>query len=387
MSQDLKTLFDAEASDFKPVVDRAGFTTMQVDPEEHIKSLAARRDALSPFGISFLDECLGGISNEDLIVIGADTGIGKTQLSLSLGIHSAVNGRKVDYFALEAYEKELQDRVTYRAFAKMFFQAYREGKVKYDDIDPQDYLNGAYVGKYDEIIRAAAQSVSQIQNFHAYYPKSILSLEAFIKKFMAIKNDTDLIIVDHLHYFDYDEEQENRAIKRIVMELKLLSNVHKKPIILVSHVRKMDKRNPQDVPMIVDLHGSSEIAKNATKVVTFGRYYSDDYGDDYTCVAAFKNRFGGNRVYSAALIKYDPQQQTYGKQYILGKTYQHDAKFREWGDKMGRFPHWARSADNKPESFESNGLIRSVPGPNAGKTLAQIKAEGPKRFMPDDLKT
>lgn len=388
MTQDLKTLFAAENDEeFKPMIDRTGFSSMALDPDKHLASLASRREALSPFGLTFLDECLGGISNEDLIVIGADTGIGKTQLSLSLGIHAAINGRTVDYFALEAYEGELQDRIAYKAFAKNYFQAYREGKMKYEDIDPQDYLNGAYVGKYDDMIREAAESVSQIKNFHTYYPKEIMTLELFTKKFMAIKNSTDLVIVDHLHYFDYDEEQENRAIKRIVMELKLLSNVHKKPIILVSHVRKMDKRHPQDVPLIVDLHGSSEIAKNATKVITFGRYYSEEFGDDYTCVAAYKNRFGGNRVYSSALIKYDAQGQTYGKKYILGKAYQHDAKFKQWSDKMGRFPHWAKSAENRPVDFDGNGLIKSVPGPNAGKTLAQIKAEGPKRFMPEDLAT
>jgi hypothetical protein len=180
-----------------------------------------------------------------------------------------------------------------------------------------------------------------------------------------------------LHYFEHDDENENRAIKTIVSALKDLVEGSKVPIILVSHVRKRDRKNLSDVPLIDDLHGSSEISKKATKVITFGRYYSEALGDDHTCIVAYKNRFGGNRVNGGALVAYDPERQTYNSKYVLGKAYDTDGKFKEWNTgKMGPIPHWAKSIDVGSGSVE--GVLESKPGPNYGKTHQEIKQEGPR---------
>jgi replicative DNA helicase len=376
MDKDLQGLMGTDFNEFKPYVERGNeFKSLKMKSSDHIQELQYRKNNLSPFGISFLDDCLGGISNEDLIVIAAGTGGGKTQMSMIMGIHAATMGKKVDYFALEAYDGEIRDRMIYKAFSKLFYNAKKNKLISEDEnCDPQDYLYGKYVGKYDDLINEAVETVGSVKNFNTFYPSKELTIEDFQKAFVGIANDTDLVIVDHLHYFDYGDELENKAIKSIVSILRQLVVKHKKPIILVSHVRKRDRRNLSDVPLIDDLHGSSEISKMATKVITFGRYYSEEYGDNYTCVTVYKNRFGGNRVCGSALILYNNQRQSYDSDYILGKAYDSDGKFREWDvSKMGIIPHWAINI--KCGTGSAKGVITSKPGENYGKEIKNIKKQ------------
>src|SRR5690606_17377988 len=76
--------------------------------------------------------------------------------------------------------------------------------------------------------------------------------------------DTDLIIVDHVHYFDFDDDNENRAIKDLAKIVRQLSIEEQKPIILIAHLRKRDKKNPDLVADLEEFHGSSDLYKIAT---------------------------------------------------------------------------------------------------------------------------
>ena len=153
---------------------------------------------------------------------------------------------------------------------------------------------------------------------------------------------------------------------------------HDKPIILVSHIRKLERNNHRpDVPTLDDLHGSSEIAKTATKVVTFARFTLE--GNEVTLVSAMKNRNDGGRQYWTAALNYDSEAQGYSKNYFLGRV--EHGKFSIWEkDKGEKFPYWAKSAENedKPTWVNQNGLVDSIP---TKKMDEKPKASGSKRYL------
>jgi predicted ATP-dependent serine protease len=53
------------------------------------------------FGIKPLDDALIGLLPNDLAIIGADSGVGKSEICLDLAIHNASKGKKVALYFIE----------------------------------------------------------------------------------------------------------------------------------------------------------------------------------------------------------------------------------------------------------------------------------------------
>ena len=60
------------------------------------------------FGIKYLDAALHGIKPNDLILIGASSGAGKTELCTHIAKTNAKLGKRVRYIALEAEKNEIE---------------------------------------------------------------------------------------------------------------------------------------------------------------------------------------------------------------------------------------------------------------------------------------
>ena len=88
------------------------FTEINLEKLRETKQKFAR-DRLT-FGIDFLNDVTGGIFKNDVIVISAHTGIGKTDLSTIIAQHNALEGRNVYYFALEAFQYEIELRIAFK---------------------------------------------------------------------------------------------------------------------------------------------------------------------------------------------------------------------------------------------------------------------------------
>jgi len=272
---------------------------------EDIKTL--REDAGSPFrvkqkkiltGISFLDEPLNGIMPTDFIVIGAATGLGKTQLSTIIGHNCALNGIKTVFFPLEAYHGEIGDRCKFPLIKDRYFK--ETGKT----IDFKDWATGQLVnteveGVDKKVCEFFEKDVNK--NLIIKYRKEneyyIENFEKDLEDILGIK-DLDLILVDHLHYFNIlDTESENRGIKRIINKMRDISLFKKIPVILISHLRKRDKTNKTIVPMIEEFHGSSEITKNPTQVITMSHAFDVEQPDKHLFPTHFhiaKDRYNGS---------------------------------------------------------------------------------------------
>lgn len=325
---------------------------------EHIDRYRAGENVIR-FGIDYLDDALSGIAANDFVLVGAKTGSGKTELVTNIALNAAQAGKRVHFFALEAADREIERRLKFKVLAKRFRS---EILNRFPDIRfcYQDWAMGLLRNELkDYDLKANDEMEWFYKNLFTYYrTHGNYTVHDFEKQFQAIKNETDLIIIDHLHYFDSDNLNENAAIKEITKKLKDLSDLLGKPIILVAHLRKTDKRFASLVPDIEDFHGSSDIAKIATKAIILAP------AREFTLVnldlkkhvwptyaRIVKSRTDSSRTIPTAVIFFDSKINEYSPGYFLGKINGEN----QWESIPDiNAPSWARkkNRDNVPTVFE-----------------------------------
>lgn len=271
------------------------------------------------FGIKFLDDAVDGFYNNDVIIIGSKTGEGKTAICNMIAEHNARNGRKVLYLALEAEEKEVGRRMKFRNLCRRFFSEnpehyplsynkWRKGKIedKMDYFEP-DVINDVSAWGDNLIVR---------------YREGDFTREDIRTNFISYAKDVDLIILDHLHYVDFEEENENKALKTTLKTIRDLNLQYKKPIIVVTHLRKTDKKFEGLVPEKEDVHGSSDIVKISTVIVLLAPSYEQVEGKEHLFKTYFsipKSRGQSNAMPYVAELYFNIKTGEYDEKYSLGK--------------------------------------------------------------------
>src|SRR3990167_8647623 len=76
---------------------------------------------LGSYGIKPLDDAMLAINTNELIVIAAGSGIGKTELSLAISRHNAIKGKRVAHYNLEGGYIEAIQRMKWREMVDRFF--------------------------------------------------------------------------------------------------------------------------------------------------------------------------------------------------------------------------------------------------------------------------
>lgn len=290
---------------------------------ERIAGHRERRKAIGEgalsFGVSFLDRALGGIFPNDLVLIGAKSGVGKTQLATLVAMWNAYRGKRVHYLALEAEDSEIEYRMLYRLVVDIMWQA------GVDDMDAVNYLDW-YAGRLDarmaEYERKAEPALREaFKTLHTFYRVRDFTGEQMERLLLAIQDQTDLIILDHLHYVDSDDPNENRGYKAIVKKIRDTALNIGKPVIVVAHVRKAERGRAQGVllPSLDDFHGSSDVPKIATKALMLARAPAASARHlSPTYMAALKCRQDGQRTRHVALCSFDYRKNGYETDFVLG---------------------------------------------------------------------
>ncbi len=186
---------------------------------------------------------------------------------------------------------------------------------------------------------------------YTFYKKKGEKFDA--KKFEAqypfVAKECDLTVVDHLGYFDRHETK-NKYTSQVdfVAEIMhiLMDSVftEKKPVVLVSHLRKESPgAEKRIIPSMEDLHGSSDIYKVATKVIMMAKAERKEDADPRfqpTYIRAVKDRYGDNVAHYCACVDFDIQRGEFKEEYILGSTNYQNTKFTEVAKQYE--PYWFR---------------------------------------------
>lgn len=300
------------------------------------------------FHHSFLDECLRGIRPHDLVLIGAETGAGKTDIATAIAKANAKEGKRVHYFALEAEPDEIERRIKYGLLVGL------ASKYKADRAPELTYVDWM-MGHCEDIVGELDQRANQLMLERYGTLKTFYRGESFghadvQRLFQAVHNDTDLIILDHLHYVDLDEDEtEHRGFAKTVKMIRSVALRLGKPVILIAHLRKRDQRAKQAVPHLEDFHGSSELIKNVTHAVMLApaRGFETPWYEAPTFVYVPKDRHGG-ATGLVALCTYDRRWRAYHDKYAIGRIVDGGTKFEPL--KLAQFPRWARSAQQMEQT-------------------------------------
>lgn len=272
-----------------------------------------------PLRVRFLDEILLSILPNDLILIGAETGAGKTELARIIASRTAEAGRHVFYFALEAENLEIERRDKYSILCDLVFK-HRPGRI-------QEMSYPAWFrGKCDDIVGEFEDEAERIVTekrrcLHTYYRGNKFDHRDIQRLFLAINTQADLIILDHLHYIDVEDENENRGFKTLIKMIRDTALGIGKPVILIAHLRKRDGRIKRIVPHIEDFHGSSDIIKIVTHSVLLAPARDIESPAPHianTFMYVPKDRHGG-ATGLVALCKFDRRRKTYEDSYTLGR--------------------------------------------------------------------
>lgn len=213
------------------------------------------------YGIKGLDDYLVWILPWELIVIGAQPWVWKSEIAYNIWITNALNNKKVCMFSLEGSLEESALRYLQKEINRKQYITSAEYRFNLKNVN--------YLEDNVEIDK-------KLSNNLMIFDKKTMPTLSFIKEVIKRKADTvDLFIIDHLHYIPLDWENENRLIGEIMRELKIITDIYKKPVVLISHLRKPSK--DQYEPTEFDFHWSSNISKEATTIVLVSKMQYFDH--------------------------------------------------------------------------------------------------------------
>ena len=328
------------------------FESVSKDAFDELKNRETITNRILSFGIEFLDDALRGIFPDDLILLGAPSGVGKTQLCCNIALSNMQEGKKVHYIALEAAEYEITRRLKYPLVMERYFSD--ENRVRFGQITYTDWLLGKYIKQMRSYEEEAALFLEKAyRDLFVYHKSDRFGISELIESVNFISDKTDLIIIDHVHYFDFDYDNENRAIKEIAKTVRSLALENQKPIILVAHLRKRDKRNEELAAGMEEFHGSSDLYKIATRVITVSPGKMKEDGNFETFFRIPKNRLDGGVSRFLAKELYNPKKGMYERnKYQLGWAEQkRENGFEQIENKY--YPSWAKHRANFVHSSNS----------------------------------
>ena len=286
---------------------------------------------LCNYGIKALDDPLLAIAKNELVIIGADSGVGKSSLVLDIARHNAKSGKRVGLFYLEGGHIEAIQRMKWGDITNYYYN--HKGEHEYKDLDFRKWALNCCKDLTDLSSKVYEESKDKYKNNLFLYPISeefkveelLSSLVEFHKlsdkKFGEFKEgfyDLDLIIIDHLQYFSLDQsDSEITEITRIIRECKKITDHYNIPVILVSHLRKKGK--DRGLPDQEDFYGSSNIPKIATTAITIAPdTKEDDLANNIfpTYFRIVKSRIGLRNNY-AIRCNYNLNLREYEKNYKI----------------------------------------------------------------------
>lgn len=238
---------------------------------------ATNPDDILSFGYDWMDDKMTGIFPGDLILIGGESGTGKTTFATNI-IYKAARTHRCSIFALE-------DRLNNYGMTAIYFEL---GRIRKKLQFPKNYPWNSYRrneikdSNYKALREEAKQNLlagkSNIFFADVKVQMNIDMLEAAIDAQMAL--GTRLFLIDHLHYFDLSKGESTKAdyIEQLMVRLKGIQNRTGASIILIAHYRKMNGL----MPTLDSFKDSIAIVHNSNYVVNLWRKRNNlDEGDEF----------------------------------------------------------------------------------------------------------
>lgn len=215
-------------------------------------------------GYTDLDRLTSGWQQQDLIILAARPGVGKTSLALMLAEHAAIQASAVvAIFSLEMSKKALVMRM-------LCSQA---------NVDAQRFRNGFLSKPEWACVAKALGTLAEARIFLDDSPAmSVLEMRAKAMRLATEQKRLDMIVVDYLQLAKGGKQKyqsENQELTDISHDLKSLAKEMNVPLIALSQLSRKPEDRSDHRPQLSDLRGSGTIEQDAD-VVAF-LYRADQY--------------------------------------------------------------------------------------------------------------
>jgi replicative DNA helicase len=331
-----KEVFQIESSFFTKEVD----TIRKISKEvmEDVVAAGKSEDGVIGVrtGISSLDKGLRGLMHQNLIIIAARPGLGKSSLVHTIARNSAVMfNTPVAIFSLEMSKKEVV-RVIHSIQCEI-----ETDKLISGDLEESEWI------MYNQRVNPVLEAPIFIDDSPGL---TIMELRSKARN-LVMKHGVQLIIVDYLQLMhgvsdkkNFNREQEIGFISRQLKEMAKELNI---PVVALSQLsRAVETRGGDKRPQLSDLRDSGSIEQDADVVIFLYRasYYGfteDSEGvpitPDHTEVIVSKFRNGKTKTINLSFI---------------GKF----KKFKDYGDAESSFVQTFKPLPRTPyNDFDSSG--------------------------------
>lgn len=228
-------------------------------------------------GIFDLDKVTNGLHEEELTIIGARPGVGKTTFALQIAHKIAQKGTAVGIVSLEMSEIQIVQKLI----------------SKVSHVDSNKLRTGNINIAEQEKIAIAEGQISDLPISINTRIRSIQEIEMYARK-LKNKNNLGLLIVDYIQLVKSknkfnSREQEVAEISRV---LKLLSLELKIPIIGLCQLNRNAARSE---PTLADLRESGAIEQDADNVIFIYKENENDNNEatENVVIDLQKQRAGG----------------------------------------------------------------------------------------------
>lgn len=204
-------------------------------------------------GFRLLDETIYGLQPGDLIIVAAETSVGKTSLALQIGDNVEAAGNPVDVMSLEMSDTALLTRVIAQRYS----------------IPSKNIATGNLTSSEWQLIKSSFKSILNSKwNINDNPGNTNSRLEASIRS-AILAHGSKLIIVDYIQLIAPWQGQSKHDVRGdTVRMLKNLAMEFKIPVIAISQLSRPTEqgKRPQQ-PRLHRLKESGDIENSASKVI------------------------------------------------------------------------------------------------------------------------
>jgi replicative DNA helicase len=287
---------------------------MMTDVLESIEARAREGKEVTgvPTGFKKFDEMTAGLQPENLIIVAARPGMGKTSWAVNVAVNAALLHKiPVLIFSLEMSKYELMERML-AGEARIDSSRMRRGMIEYTDWKNRIYPAGGRLSSAPLLIDdGASPSILEIRakarRFRSdprYFPPAQKMPDG-----REIKQH-GLMVLDYLQLArgmgGKRDESREREIADISRGLKGLAKDLKMPIIAISQLNRGLEKREEKTPQLSDLRESGAIEQDADLVLFIHReemFNPDEAARGKAALIVGKNRHGATGSVPMTFIK------------------------------------------------------------------------------------
>ncbi len=265
---------DAAESRILSIADRAmrgGLTSVGKFVHEEVAHIERVSKSSAPYtgletGYYRMDELTSGLQKQDLVILAARPGVGKTALALNIAAHCAVrSGLKVAVFSLEMSAVALVRRLL-AAEARINVKRLTRGLLSKSVEGRQEASDWQRLAEAADRLAEAPLWLDDTAGI------SVLELRGKCRR-MMMEHGLDLVVVDYLQLMSSGAKAENRTqeVSAISRGLKAVAKQLNVPMLVLSQLSRNPERRGDQRPQLSDLRESGSIEQDADVVMFINR--------------------------------------------------------------------------------------------------------------------